>query len=886
MTTRNLDALFTPKTIALIGASNRAGSVGAVIARNLLAAEFSGEIMLVNPHEAEVQGVRAFASVDDLPNAPELAVIATPPATIPDLIEQLGQRGCRAAIVITAGLSAEQRQAMFDAACPRLLRIVGPNCLGLLSPGARINASFSHLAPLKGDIAFLTQSGAIATSIIDWANGRGVGFSHIVSLGDMSDVDFGDLLDFLAFDRATKAILLYVESVTQARKFMSAARIAARAKPVIVVKAGRSASGARAATSHTGALAGADIVYDAAFRRAGMLRVAELRDLFDAAETLASGLRVDGERLAILTNGGGLGVMGADALDAAGGKLATLSAETASTLDAKLPRAWSHGNPVDIIGDADGARYEAALGALADEKNADAILVMNCPTGVADTMDAAEAMIRVHARRTGLPMLGCWMGEATAESRRARLSEAGIPNYETPEEAVRAFMQLAEYARNQEALLETPPASAVVPQTAREEARAIIAGVIGEGRSLLTEFEAKRVLALYGVPVVETVIVKTPDEAADRATRMHEPFALKILSPDITHKTDVGGVALNLESAEAVRTAAEHMLTTVSKAVPAAHIDGFTLQPMIVRPKAQELIIGVSEDRTFGPTILFGQGGIAVEVLADRVVGLPPLNTPLARGMVARTRVAKLLAGYRDRPPADIGAIADALVAVSNLVIDFPEIAELDINPLLADADGALALDARIVVAAATTSGDARLAIRPYPAGLAHDLALPGCAALNVRPIRPDDAAALTIMAQRTKPEDLRLRFHGVTRELAPGAAARLTQIDYDREMAFIAIEPDGSAVGVARLVFDPDFSAAEFAIIVRSDLQGHGLGRALLSDLISYAARRGALVLWGDVLAENATMLAMAREMGASRMATEDGEVRVQFDLSRPQAN
>ncbi len=880
MSTRNLDALLAPKAIALVGASNRAGAVGAVIARNLLNGGYDGALMMVNPRESEIGGAPAYNTIADLPRTPDLAVIATPAPTVPGLVEHLGALGCRAAIVISAGLSQQQREAMFAAARPRLLRIVGPNCLGLLSPLAGVNASFSHLAALKGDIAFLTQSGAIATSIIDWANGRGIGFSHIVSLGDMSDVDFGDLLDYLAADGATRAILLYVENVTHARKFMSAARIAARTKPVIVVKSGRGEAGARAAASHTGAMAGSDIVYDAAFRRAGMLRVKTLRALFDAAETLASGARPLGDRLSIVTNGGGLGVMAVDALEDSGIRLASLPEAARSALDAVLPPAWSRNNPVDILGDAHGDRYAAALDAIATKGAQDAVLVMNCPTGVADNIEAAEATLNAHARHPRLPMLACWMGEATAADARKRFTTAHIPSFDTPEEAIDAFVQLVEYERNQRALMQAPPASPERSSEAIEEVRALVSGVLAEGRTLLTEFEAKRALALYGVPVVETVVAASPEEAAGAATRLKPPLALKILSYDITHKTDVGGVALGLADAEAVKDAALRMLETVARVRPDARIEGFTLQPMIRRPHAQELILGMSEDATFGPVILFGQGGVSAEIVADRVVGLPPLNTPLARGMIACTRVAKLLAGYRDRSPADVEAIANALVSIADLVIDIPEISELDVNPLLADADGVIALDARIVVKPARGAADARLAIRPYPDHLSGSITLADGVSFRVRAIQPSDADAIVAMARRTDPEHLRLRFHGTLREVSPEQAARLTQIDYDREMALVAIDASGAFAGVARLVVDPDFERAEYAIIVRTDVQGRGLGRLLLTRLLAYAKSRGVQRVWGDVMPESKNMLALARELGAS-MEADRHRIRTEFSLA-----
>jgi acetyltransferase len=858
MSTRNLDALFSPRSIALIGASNQPGSVGAVVARNLTMAGFGGQLWLVNPHEKEIQGQAVYANIAALPEGPDLAVIATPPAAAPALVQELGARGCRAAIIITAG-PASMRAEILNAARPFLMRIIGPNCLGVLSPLVGLNASFAQLNPARGDIALLTQSGAIATSMLDWAHGRGIGFSHIVSLGDMSDVDFGDLLDFLALDPATKSILLYVENITHARKFMSAARIAARAKPVLVVKAGRGAAGAAAAASHTGALAGADSVYDAAFRRAGMLRVDTLRDLFDAATTLSSGLKPQGARLTILTNGGGLGVIAADALEALGGALAPLSGPLSLRLDQNLPATWSHNNPIDILGDARGGRYRAALEAIEADGDQDAVLVMNCPTGVADSAENADAVIAARGR---IPLLACWMSGASVSAPRRRLLEAKVPTYDTPEEAIRAFMHLVDYGRNQKALFETPAAEAEIATDTRAKAKAIIAGALADGRTILSEPEAKQVLALYGVPVVATAIAVDVDQAVRATAAIGAPVALKILSRDITHKSDVGGVALNLDNADAVAQAGRAMLNRVRKARPDARIDGFTVQAMVRCPGAHELILGLAQDPTFGPVLMFGHGGVAVEVLADRAMGLAPLNTALARAMIVRTRVAKLLAGYRNRPAAHMSAIEAALISLSHIAIDLPQISELDINPLLADASGVIALDARIVV---REDAIAPLAIKPYPSELRQNVTLDDGRALSLRAIRPEDAPALQQMAERTAAEDLRLRFHGAVRGLDADAAARLSQIDYDREMALIAVEKDGAAAGIGRLVFDPDFESAEFALIVRTDLQHHGLGRTLMRALIEYARARGARLLWGDVLTENFNMLTLTRAMGAA---------------------
>lgn len=881
MSTRNLEALFKPRAIALIGASNQPGSVGAIVARNLVHAGFKGPIYPVNPHESQIQGAACFSTVADLPETADLAVIATPPQTVPRLIAELGACGTRAAVVITAGFDAALRQDMLRAARPHVMRIVGPNCLGFLSPAHGINASFAHLTPARGRIAFLTQSGAIATSIIDWATGRNVGFSHIVSLGDMSDIDFGDLLDFLAVDADTQAILLYAETVTEARKFMSAGRMAARAKPVIVVKAGRTQAGAAAAASHTGALAGADAVYDAVFRRAGMLRVATLRELFDAAETLASGVHVYGDRLTILTNGGGLGVLAADTLEMSGGHLAALSSQALRSLDAVLPPSWSHANPVDILGDAHGDRYRAALDALSDPAASDALLVVNCPTGVADSMEAARATVNAVKAHPGRPIIGCWMGEATTGAPRALLSQSGVPNYETPDEAVGAFLHLAEYARNQRALFETPVRDLNAAPARKAEAAAIITAVLAEERDTLTEPEAKAVLAAYNIPVVDTRLARTPAEAGAAAAAIGGRVALKILSRQISHKTDVGGVRLDLAGAAETRAAAEDMLAHVKSLKPEAMIDGFTVQQMIRRPLAQELLLGAVVDPTFGPCLMFGQGGIAAEIVADRCMGLPPLNANLAQDMIARTRVARLLAGYRDRPPAKQAAIEAALIALSDLVIDFPEVAELDINPLLADAAGVIALDARIIVRKPQAS-TGRLAIRPYPAELVRDISIEGVS-FRLRPIRPQDSAILLAMARRTAPEDLRLRFHGGVGAGSEAGATRLSQIDYDREMVFLAEMGPGDVGGVVRLVFASGFDTAECAIIVRTDLQNRKIGRTLLAEALAYAASRGAHSVWGDVMSGNAPTLGLARKLGGalSPSPADGGLTRVVFSLT-----
>lgn len=874
MTTRNLDALFEPKSIALIGASGHEGSVGQVITRNLTAAGFEGAVMLVNPHATELGGLPVFADVAALPEVPDLAVIATPAETVPGLVAELGARGCRAAIVISAGFEApgreaELKQAVLDAARPHLMRIVGPNCLGFLSPKRKINASFAHRMADAGSVALVAQSGAIAAAALDWAPAHGVGFSHIVTVGDSADVDVGDLLDWLALDPETSAILLYLEGVADARKFMSAARIAARAKPVAVIKAGRSSMGAKAAFSHTGALAGADAVYDAAFRRAGLMRVGGLDELFEAAIAFNANVASSGERLAILTNGGGAGVLAVDALEDAGASLAELSPETLAALDAIAPKHWSRRNPVDILGDAHPELYGRAMEILLAAPEADAVLVLNCPVAVAASDAAAQAVVQAvgKAGRRKKPVITAWLGGAGMARPRARFTAADLPTYDTPEEAVAAFGHLVRARRTHELLMQAPPVGE--GPTDRETARKVVEQALAQGRTALTDPEARAVLRAYGVPVVESQQAATPGGAGLAAGRVDGKVVLKILSRDISHKSDVGGVTLGLSGAAETELAARDMLARIGKLRPDAKIDGFVVEPLVERPNAQELLAGLVQDPTFGPVVMVGAGGVAVQVLADRSLGLPPLNPALAKDMVARTRISRLLAGFRDRPPADLEALSSVLVALGDLAADLPEVVELDVNPLLCDANGVLAVDARIAVRR-PDAATPRLAILPYPAELAHEVEVGG-ETLQVRPIRPTDAPALIAAVERSAPQDVRLRFGGGMRQLTPDLAARLTQIDYDRHMALIAETTEGEIIGVGRLVSAPEGDAAEFALMVRSDRQMHGIGRMLLEAVLDYARARGLKTVWGDMARENERMRELAAELGFRPKAAPD---------------
>ncbi len=876
MSVRNLDRLFAPTSVAIIGASNRPASVGATVLHNVMAGGFEGNLYPVNPKHASLAGLECYATVASLPAAPDLAIICTPPATVPGLIKELGEKGTRAAIILTAGLGQlndEQgrtlKQAALDAARPFVLRLLGPNCVGMLVPAVKLNASFAHTNALPGKIAFVSQSGALVTGVLDWANARGIGFSKFISLGEGADVDFGDILDYLASDPATSAILMYMEDLRHARKFMSAARAAARSKPTLILKSGRVAEGAKAAASHTGALAGSDDVYDAAFRRAGMLRVLSTEDLFAAVETLAHARPLFGERLVIMTNGGGPGVMTTDAVVAGGGGMAVLSPDTLRKLDEVLPPTWSHANPVDIIGDAPVERYVRTLEIALADPQADAILFIHAPTAIVPSADIARALAPI-AQGASRNILACWLGgEAVAEARKI-FSAAGIPTFGTPEEAVSAYLQIVQFRRNQNLLMEVPPAACGAFVADRDRAGAIVREVLGAGRAILTEPEAKELLAAYGIPVVATRIAGDVELAVAAAEAIGFPVAVKILSPDITHKTDVGGVALDLDSVDAVRSAATRMLKRVADLMPAARLEGFSVQQMARRPDAHELIIGVATDPVFGPVVLFGQGGVAVEVMDDNAVALPPLNVLLARDMISRTRVAKLLAGYRNRPPADMDAIIHVLMQVSQMVAEIPELVELDINPLLADSAGAIVLDARVRVAVADKSASSmdRLAIRPYPHELEERIDWGG-APLLLRPIRPEDGPAHVAFFAALNADDVRYRMFVRVRELTPSQLARFTQIDYDREMAFIATRPgadgDPETIGVVRVVADPDNIEAEFAVTVRSDLKGHGLGQLLMEKVIDYCRRRGTRAIVGEALPQNTRVLRLVRKLGFS---------------------
>jgi acetyltransferase len=844
-----LDAIFRPASLAIIGATDRPGSVGRTVVENIRKAGFPGLFYPINPQRKEVLGVRAYPSLAAAPGGVELAIIVTPAATVPAAIRDCVAAGVRGAIIISAGFretgaeGAQLEREVLRQARRGNLRLIGPNCLGVINPGSRLNATFAQGMALSGSVAFLSQSGALCTSILDWSLQENVGFSSFVSTGSMLDVGWGDLIDYFGDDPHTRSILLYIESVGDPGSFLSAAREVARTKPIIVIKAGRSEAAAKAAASHTGALTGSDDVLDAAFRRCGVLRVESIGDLFDMAEVLGKQPRPRGRRLGIITNAGGPGVLATDALLAAGGEIATLQPATLAALDARLPKHWSHGNPVDILGDADPQRLADTIEIAARDAGCDGLLVVLSPQGMTDPELSAQRLA-AHAQGHGIPILASWMGGATVARGAALLNRAGIPTFHYPDTAARVFVYLWQYAANLRALYETP--SLPPPgQTEIDRAKAaqLLRNVSASGRTLCTEWESKQFLQAYGIPTVRTEIAISADEAASQATAIGYPVVVKLQSETITHKTDVGGVRLNLGSSDAVRAAFGEISAAVTERFGASAFGGVTVQPMI-RHHGYELILGASPDPQFGPVLLFGLGGELVEVFRDRALALPPLTTTLARRMMERTRIYRALAGVRGRPGVDLPALELLLVRFSQLVAEQPRIKEIDINPLLASADGSLALDARVVLhdASLPESTLPQLAIRPYPIQYDSPLNLRDGAACRIRPIRPEDEPLMIRFHEKLSDQTVYMRYLEklkLDQRIAHERLARVCFIDYNREMALVALCAAGGnedIVAVARLTKMHGVNQAEIAILIRDDFQRRGLGRGLLERLLQVA--------------------------------------------------
>jgi acetyltransferase len=889
--------MFHPTSVAVIGASQEPGSVGAIVVRNLFGAGFGGAIFPVTPHYATIEGARTFPDIAHLPTMPDLAVIATPLETVPGVIAALGQRGTTAAVVLTGGAgeagNAQRhtlQRALVEAAQPHRVRILGPHCLGIMVPGAKLNASVAHLHPLPGTLALVAQSNAVVTSVLDWATAHHIGFSHLVAVGDMVDVDVGDMLDYLATEPQTRAILLYIETLRHARKFLSAARAAARMKPVIAVKAGRGAADVPAALAHLGALSGTDAVYDVALRRAGILQVNDVQALFDVVATLAMIPPFPGDRLAIVTNSRSLGMLAIDALIEQGGRVARLSPETVQRLLPLLPGTASPEHPVDIGDAAPAHRYAAVFEALCTDPDVGAVLVLNCPTAFACRTAAAQAVIaavaqqRTRGWRRGL--FTCWLGEHTAGAARQAFTDKGIPTYLTPEEAVRAFTQMVRYRHNQELLMQTPPSmpDTCTPETA--QALHVVETALAAERSWLTAPEARALLAAYGIPVVTTRVAQTPEEAAQLATEVQGAMAVTLLAPDIAEKAEVGGIALHLATPAAVREAAMAMLASVRRVRPEARVEGWTVQPMLPWPQALALRLSLVDDALFGPVLVLGHAGTALSGSQARALALPPLNMPLARDMLAHPPIAQLLEGYGGLPAAAIETLALILVNVAQLICDRPEIAALDLHPLLASPQGIIALDARIHVVRATRPGAARLAICPYPKELEETLHLPDGTTLLLRPVRPEDEPAWQVLFQQLSMDEIRLRFFHPMKRLSHELAACLTQLDYDREMALVLAGTAASGAaelyGEVRMMAEPNQERAEFALLIRRDMTGKGLGPLLLRRIIDYAKQRGIRQMYGEVLSDNRAMLRLCQAFGFTLTAVpnDPGVIRATLSL------
>ncbi|MGY0610751.1 bifunctional acetate--CoA ligase family protein/GNAT family N-acetyltransferase [Luteimonas sp. A501] len=876
MGTYALGSVFAPASVALVGGSPRERSLGRLVLGQIVEGGFPGRVGVVNARYPAIAGVDSSPRLDALGFAPELVIIATPPSKVAKVAAAAADAGARAVIVLTRGMGegpGSHNAALAAVARERGLRVVGPNCLGVIAPHSKLYASFAAHRPPPGDIALVSQSGAVGAAMIEWAHARGAGFSAVVSLGDAVDVDFADLLDWFAVDRHTRAILLYLEHVRDARKFLSAARAAARGKPVVVVRPGRHLRRAPPHASHAAALATPDDVYDAAFRRAGLLRVRALDEMFAAAETLSHLGSVPGRRLAVLTNGAGTGLLALDRLQDLGGEPATLSATTVQRLDAALERGWSRSNPVDLLGDADGARYAAGLEALLDDPGNDAILAVNVPTVLSAPRETAEATVAVlRARPRGAarkPVLALWLGDDDGAA--GLLGDAGVPTYASEAEGVRGFMYLVRHREAQAALMETPPSLPDDFTFDRATAQALVDAALAGGREWLDPADTARLLAAYGIDLATPVQAADADAAAALAAPMLADggtVAVKVLSPDITHKSDVDGVRLHLGSADAVREATADIIERARRLRPDARIDGVSVHPMVLRAKAREVIAGIADDPVFGPVVVFGRGGTAVELIDDKALALPPLDLRLAHELIGRTRVSRILRAYRDVPAADERALALVLVKLAQLAADIPELRDIDINPLLVDAGGAVAVDARIAVAPSTRlhrgRGHPRFAVFPYPTELERTLTLSNGRQALLRPVRPEDDAMFRRFFAQVSAEDLRLRFFRAVRDFSHDFIARLVQLDYARSMALVATDAaSGEMLGAVRLLADPDFKRGEYGIMVRSDLKGAGLGWRLMEEMIGVARWMGLEMIEGQVLRENSTMLSMCRHLG-----------------------
>ena len=899
-----MEQFFNPKSIAVSGASDKPDSIGHTLVQNLIDGGYDGTILPVNPHLEEVHGLKAYRAITDAPPFTDLAIVAVPIAMTPEVVRQCVRAGTRGVIIIAAGgrelgeegrLIEEQISGAFEGSG---LRIIGPNCLGVIRPARKLNASFIPGMPAHGIIGFISQSGAIGTASLDRAAMGNVGFSHFISIGSMLDVDFGDMIDYLGNDGNVKAILIYMENLTNTRKFMSAARAVSRIKPIIVLKAGKSEAGARAATTHIGAMVGEDAVYDAAFKRAGIVRVPTLARLFDCSELMAKQPRPAGSRLAIITNGGGPGIMAADTLAEYNLEPAPIPDDIMAQLDEILPPHWSRNNPIDILGNATLERFTRAMEICLASREFDGVLIIMVSEPHIRPEEVAEALAGL-VKRKRFPVFASWMGGSRMAAANDILNRANIPTYETPERAVRAFLYMVEYTRNQELLSQAPAKLSAdlffdrdfVFRTiydcfygSQEDQEEVDYYQEGPMERMLDEITSKRVLAAYGIPVAETVLATTVDEAVALAADMEMPLVMKLVSPDISHKSDAGGVQLDLRNEDDLRQAWERIMAGVRAYNPEARITGVSLQPYIANPDF-ELLMGSKTDDNFGPVLLFGSGGVYAEVLNDQALGLPPLNRLLARRMMEETRIQPLLKGYRNHPPADLEKLEELLIRLSQLVIDFPEIVEMDINPVVVKNGEPCAVDARIRLVR-DESGTTRqhLVISPYPQHLERhdltDLDMP----LFIRPIKPEDAALFTELFNTLTPTSIYYRFFSVVKSLTPEILARFTQIDYDREISFVALDDragEEQMLGIANIIGEPDGKRGEFSVLIGDPWQGVGIGAKLLLQCLRIAQERGMEIVWGTVLSENIYMLGLGKKLGFTVTPGGDGsEFKLTIDL------
>ncbi|MGQ9743624.1 MAG: acetate--CoA ligase alpha subunit [Candidatus Bathycorpusculaceae bacterium] len=889
MVTLYLDKIFNPKSVAIIGASDEEGSVGYALMKNFVDLGFEGKVFPVNIRKTEILGLKAYQSVEQIPAPVDLAVIATPAKTVPEIVEQCGRAGIKGIIIISAGFKeiGAEGKALEDKILEIKnnygLRIIGPNCLGIIRPSIKLNATFLNRMPKSGNIAFISQSGALGSAILDWAIRENIGFSNFVSVGSMLDVDFGDLIDYFGTDPKTRSILMYIEGLTDARKFLSAARHFARTKPIIVVKAGKYTESAKAAASHTGSLTGEDVVYDAAFKRAGIVRVEEIGDLFNCAEVLGMQPLPKGPNLVIITNAGGPGVMATDALIARDGKLAKLSQKTMEYLNSILPHYWSRGNPVDILGDAKADRYRMVLEACLSDENVDGVLIIYTAQAVAEPVEIAKSIVEVCKSRgyQSKTVLTSFMGSGAVEEANKIFNQNSIPTYSTPEQAVKTYLYMYQYKRNLELLYETPEELPVDAAPPKRPVMVIIRNAAIENRELLNEAEAKRLMEYYDFPVVKTAVAKTPDEAAAIAMQIGYPVVLKILSPQIIHKTEAGGVILDINSEDELREAFECVMKNAKKYNPNAEILGVTVQQMI-KKRGYEIIIGAKTDPLFGPVILFGMGGIGVELFKDFSVGLPPLNQTLVRMLMEETKVYQLLKGYRNMPPANLKLLEELIVRFSQLLIDFPQLKEVDINPLIIDENDAAIIDARIVIDKEKVfqklEPHQHLVISPYPKKYETLWKMRDGRTVLLRPIKPEDEPLWLEMFRNFSEESIRFRFFQIIKDTPHEVRVRYCNIDYDREIAIVAeLTENGQRkiLGVVRVSLEPDRKSGEIAFIVADPWQGLALGTKMVDYTIEICKEVGVETLYAIMLPDNHRAINLTKKMGFELKYQEDGTVK-----------